>query len=327
EEGSTQVYIRGLGDRYNTTSFNGLPLPSNDPKLKNIALDLFSTDVIEFVAVDKLYNSKMFADFGGGNIDIYSKEYSGNGMLEVSVSSTLNTNALSHSDAFMQLQNGDRWGFSEYTLPQNPLSGFNFSNSANPVSRKPYPASVRLLGGKSFNLGSEGRLNLFATASFGNGYEYREGVNNDVSAQGARIRWSEQSRFGYKTNTTGLFNAKYLVNPKHKLSYNFLFVNSSDQWNDNYNGYFRDITEGTTGLRRLGSYAQNRVFVNQLLGTHQLTDRMDVDWGVSANRVAYIMPDRIENVLRYVDGQGYRIAEFADSDNNRFNQRLDENEY
>jgi Outer membrane receptor proteins, mostly Fe transport len=327
EEGGTQVYIRGMGDRYNTTSFNGLPLPSNDPKLKNIALDLFSTDVIEFVAVDKLYNSKMFGDFGGGNIDIYSKEYSGEGMFEVSVSSTLNTNALSHSQAFMQLQNGDRWGFSEYTLPQNPLSGFNFSNSANPVFRSPYPASVRLLGGKSVNLGSEGRLNLFATASFGNGYEYREGVNNDVSAQGARIRWSEQNRFGYKTNTTGLFNAKYLINSEHKLSYNFLFVNSSDQWNDNYNGYFRDITEGTTGLRRLGSYAQNRVFVNQLLGTHQLTDRMDVDWGVSANRVAYIMPDRIENVLRYVDGQGYRIAEFADSDNNRFNQRLDENEY
>src|SRR5690606_39754132 len=25
EEGSTQVYIRGLGDRYVTTSFNGLP--------------------------------------------------------------------------------------------------------------------------------------------------------------------------------------------------------------------------------------------------------------------------------------------------------------
>src|SRR3546814_6483588 len=80
EEGGTQVYIRGLGDRYVTTSFNGLPLPSNDPELKNIALDLFFTDIIEFVAVDKLYNSEMFGDFGGGNIDIYSKNYSGNGM-------------------------------------------------------------------------------------------------------------------------------------------------------------------------------------------------------------------------------------------------------
>jgi len=169
EEGSTQVYVRGMGDRYNTTSLNGLPLPSNNPRLKNITLDLFSTDVIEFVAVEKVYHSEMSGDFGGGNIDIYSKDYSGNGILEVSVSSTLNTNAVSQADNFMLLANGNRWGRKEYDIPQNPLGGFNFTNSANPVSRDPYPANVRLLGGKSFNMGREGRLNLFATAGFGNG--------------------------------------------------------------------------------------------------------------------------------------------------------------
>lgn len=327
EEGSTQVYVRGMGDRYNTTSLNGLPLPSNDPRLKNIALDLFSTDVIEFVAVDKVYNSRMSGDFGGGNIDIYSKDYSGEGMLEVSVSSTLNTNALSQADRFMLLPNGNRWGFSKYTIPENPLSGYNFTNSANPVSRAPYPASVRLLGGKSFSIGSEGRLNLFATAGFGNGYEYREGINRDVSAQGAQIRWADQIRFGYRTNSTGLFNANYLIDKNHKLSYNLLFVNSSDQWNDNYDGYFRDLTENGTGLRRLGSYAQNRLFVNQVLGTHRLNNRVDVDWGASANRVNYMMPDRIENMLRHAGEGEYLIVQNAHSDNNRFSQRLDETEY
>lgn len=327
EDAGSQVYIRGLGDRYISTSFNGLPLPSNDPRLKNIALELFSTDVVEFIAVDKIYNSKMFGDFGGGAVDIHSKEYSGKGMLEISVSSTLNTNALSKQDHFMLLPGGSRWGFAEYAIPNNPLRGFNFTNSMNPESRIPYPASVRLLGGKSFNIGSEGRLNFFATASFGNGYEYREGINNDVNAQGARIRLADQVRFGYTTNSTGLFNASYLINPQHKVSYNFLFVNSSDQWNDNYSGYFRDLTEDGTGLRRLGSYAQNKLFVEQLLGTHQLTERIDVDWGLSANRVAYTMPDRRQNMLRMLDGRGYVIAENANSDNNRFNQRLDENEY
>lgn len=327
EDGSTQVYIRGMGDRYNTTSFNGLPLPSNDPKLKNIALELFSTDVIEFVAVDKVYNSKMSGDFGGGNIDIYSKDYSGEGMLEVSVSSTLNTNALSEADHFMLLPNGNRWGFSEYSIPPNARRGFNFTHSANPESRSPYPASVRLLGGKSFNMGGEGRLNLFATAGFNNGYEYRQGINQDVNAQGAYSREADQVRFGYNTNSTGLFNAGYLINSRHKVSYNFVFVNSSEQWNDNYYGYFKDKTEDGTGLRRLGSYAQNRLFVNQLLGRHQLTDRIDVDWGASANYVSYFMPDRIENILRYQSDAQYTIAQNTDTDNNRFNQRLDENEY
>ena len=327
EEGGTQVYVRGMGDRYNTTSLNGLPLPSNNPRLKNIALDLFSTDVIEFVAVDKVYNSEMSGDFGGGNIDIYSKDYSGNGMLEVSLSSTLNTNAISQADNFMLLANGSKWGRKEYIIPQNPLGGFNFTNSANPISRDPYPANVRLLGGKSFNIGSEGRLNLFATAGFGNGYEYREGVNRDVSAQGARIRWTDQARYGYNTNSTALFNANYRFNTDHKLSYNFLYVNSSEQWNDNYDGYLRDKTEDGTGLRRLGSYAQNRLFVNQLLGTHRLTDRIDVDWGASVNKVGYIMPDRIENTLLRRNENEFVVVQTDDTDNNRFNMRLDEQEY
>src|SRR5690606_28891366 len=35
QEGSNNVYVRGLGDRYNSTSINGLPIPSNDPEKKN----------------------------------------------------------------------------------------------------------------------------------------------------------------------------------------------------------------------------------------------------------------------------------------------------
>ncbi|HZH54074.1 MAG TPA: TonB-dependent receptor, partial [Sphingobacteriaceae bacterium] len=40
-DGTNQVYVRGLGDRYNATSLNGLPLPSNDPEKKNILLEIF----------------------------------------------------------------------------------------------------------------------------------------------------------------------------------------------------------------------------------------------------------------------------------------------
>src|SRR3546814_6049261 len=64
-----------------------------------------------------------------------------------------------------------------------------------------------------------------------------------------------------------------------------------------------------------------------LLGTHQLSERIAVDWGVSANTVGYAMPDRVQNTLRLIDGEGYVNTNNADTDNNRFNQRLDENEY
>ncbi|MBS7320589.1 MAG: carboxypeptidase-like regulatory domain-containing protein, partial [Myroides sp.] len=75
QEGSNNVYVRGLGDRYNSTTLNGLPVPSNDPEKKNINLELFSTDIVEYISIDKTFNSRNTGDFGGGNVDILSKDF------------------------------------------------------------------------------------------------------------------------------------------------------------------------------------------------------------------------------------------------------------
>src|SRR5690606_35048322 len=40
QESSGNIFVRGLGDRYNITTLNGLPLPSNNPSYKNIVLDI-----------------------------------------------------------------------------------------------------------------------------------------------------------------------------------------------------------------------------------------------------------------------------------------------
>ena len=45
------IFVRGLGDRYNVTTLNGLPLPSNNPALKNIELGLFPTDIVENIGI------------------------------------------------------------------------------------------------------------------------------------------------------------------------------------------------------------------------------------------------------------------------------------
>jgi hypothetical protein len=40
QEGSGNIFVRGLGDRYNSTTMNGLPIPSNDPEKKNLNLEI-----------------------------------------------------------------------------------------------------------------------------------------------------------------------------------------------------------------------------------------------------------------------------------------------
>lgn len=65
--------VRGLADRYVTTTFNGGIIASADPSRKAVQLDLFPTTAIEQIKVDKTYSPNLPGDFGGGTIDIISR--------------------------------------------------------------------------------------------------------------------------------------------------------------------------------------------------------------------------------------------------------------
>lgn len=68
--GGKYAVIRGLSDRYITTTFNNGAITSADPSRKTVQLDLFPTSVIEAIGAEKVYNVTMPGDFGGGAINI-----------------------------------------------------------------------------------------------------------------------------------------------------------------------------------------------------------------------------------------------------------------
>jgi len=327
QEGSGNVYVRGLGDRYNSTSMNGLPVPSNDPEKKNIDLGIFTTDIVEIISIDKVYGSRISGDFAGGNVDISSKNYKGNGMFEISLGSAINTNAVEKSGSFMLQDGPNQFGFSNYGVPSNPLNGYNFQNSLIPDKKAPFGGNFGLKAGKSFDIGKVGRLNLFTTANFDNGFEYKEGINQSVDSHGGRLKSFHQTHFSYKTNTTGMFNANYSINEKHKIAYNLLFINSSNQARDSYAGHIRDLAENDNGLIQRGTYVQNTLMINQLLGNHQLNENLDLEWGGSLSSVEGDMPDRTQNTLIYRKNlNGYTFGQNTTTDNHRYFQNLTEDE-
>ena len=327
QEGSGTIYVRGLGDRYNSTTMNGLPIPSNDPEKKNISLGIFSTDIVEYISIDKVYGAKMYGDFAGGNVDIISKDFKGNSMLEVEIGSSINSNAVSQ-DNFMLQQGPNKSGFSNSDIPNDPLNTFSFKNSLAPVREVPFSGNIAVRGGKSFDIGEQGKLNLFATAGFENGYTYKEGINRSVNAQEANLKSFDQKTYSYNTSSTGMFNAGYRFNEKNKISYNFLYVNSSSQVNDEYKGFIRDIAEDNNGLVRRGTYTQNQLMINQLLGSHKINDRLDFNWATSFNKIESQMPDRTQNTLWFNENlNGYNFAVNTTTDNHRYYQSLVEDEF
>ncbi|MFD2600103.1 TonB-dependent receptor domain-containing protein [Sphingobacterium corticis] len=327
QEGSNEVFVRGLGDRYNNTTLNGLPVPSNDPELKNLELGLFTSDIIEYITIDKVYSTYLPGDFAGGNVDIASKNYEGKGFFEVKLGSSVNTNVLNNWNNFYLQDGPSPLGFANYGVPNDPLGGFNFQNSMNPVKKTPWNGNFGLLGGKSFDFSNGHKLNLFASANFSSDTYHREGVNRQLSAGGGVINDLSQVRQGFTTNSTGMLTANYALNQNHKITYNFLLMNSSDQFYDTYTGHLTDMAENNNGLIRRSTFMQNTVITNQFLGKHKLNDKIDINWGASYNAVKTKIPDRIQNYMSYNDTlQSYVFIRNTSTDNHRYFQDLTENE-
>lgn len=333
QEGSNNIYVRGLGDRYNSTTLNGLPLPSNDPSKKNISLDIFTTDIVEFIDINKTYNSEIYGDFGGASVDIISKSHSGKPKLEFGVGTGAQSNAIVLDD--FHLQDGpNKSGLYSIDYPNNPFIPSNHTTSWDKQTvSTPISTNFGLLGGHRLNFGKSSSLDLFGTASFSNGYQFKRGIaRGSVNTQGLAFSDYDFSRFSYDANTTAMLNLGYRINEKHKIKYNTLFVNSSSQTYDQYRGIinvFDNAPEGGGYIRR-GTFIVSKVFVNQLLGEHKLSERLDVDWGMAHNIVNNNIPDRKQNMLVPRDNNNVNgdkiVSDLATSDNHRFFQNLNETE-
>lgn len=330
QEGTGTIFVRGLGDRYNSTSLNGLPLASNDPEKKNIDLNLFSTDIVEYISIDKTYSARNSGDFAGGNIDIISKKHSGEGFFNISLGSNINSNAVGE-DKFRSLSDRNFLGFSNTKQPSNALQSFSFKNSAQTKNKSPYGMSLGLNGGKSFYFGAESSLNIFATVSFDNNYKFKEGINRTAQAQNSFTKDLYMKSYEYNTNTTAMLNAEYNINSRNSIKYNSLLINGTQEKLDEYTGFIRDITDRkdyyeNTLLSRQ-NYRQDRLFVNQLLGDHKLNDQIDLNWGLALNNISAQTPDRQMYTLNKVKGEdNYEFSTNSRSDNNRYFEDLIENE-
>ncbi|MEC4112661.1 TonB-dependent receptor [Myroides pelagicus] len=328
QEGSGTIFVRGLGDRYNSTALNGLPLASNDPEKKNIDLNIFSTDIVEYISIDKTYGVRQYGDMAGANIDIMSKKHTGKDFLEVGIGTNINSNAVSESN-FYSIADRNSFGFSKTDIPNNPLEAFTFAHSAQTEKKTPIGSSINLNAGKSFFFGAESSLDLFATVAFGNKFSYKEGLTGSVQAQDVYTKKLNRQVYEYSTNTTAMFNADYKINPKHSIKYNFLFINDSKEANEQYTGYVRDITpenENSETLITRGTYRQDRLFVNQLLGDHKINDQFKIKWGAAYNNVSAQTPDRQQYTFNKNANGDYAFSINSRADNNRYFEDLIEDE-
>lgn len=77
------IYVRGLGERYSNTTFNGAALPSPDPIRRVVPLDLFPTGALDSVDIQKTYTPDLPGDFSGGTVQLTTRQASDERLLRL----------------------------------------------------------------------------------------------------------------------------------------------------------------------------------------------------------------------------------------------------
>ncbi len=323
KQGKQELNVRGLGDRYNSTSLNGLPLPSNNAELKNIDLALFSVDIIEYVDVEKVPTAYLPGDFAGANINVVSKVHSGDSYLKLSLKSGYNLNLTSVDDFYLGNGPGNL-GFDQFDYPRD-LGTYDFDNNWNSVKKTVRPnIDFSLSGGKNFQF-KNSNLNAFASLSFENNYAYTKLLQRKVNGSDFVRTDLKGEQFKYDTQTTGMLNLNYNWS-KSKIFLNSILLNTSEQSLKNLRGTIFDLAEVGAYVRR-AEYERNTVLVNQILGEHQLSDKLDFNWAVAYNTVDNSVPDRKHNTLEGKDEYQKMFATNDQANNNRYFHDLNENEF
>lgn len=337
QEGGGNVYVRGLGDRYLNTTYNGLTLPANDIEKKNMDLTLFSSDVIQNVGVSKTYAANFYGDFAAGNVDIVAKEHTGKFFIDASLGSNFNSNAIGEN--FIKSEGTGYFGF--YNRYRNNPYAVILSHGVDPHGiDSPIGIEGSISGGNSWEIGEESRLSVFATASFGSKFEYRRGQFANVTAAANQI-FQDSEEYEFSRNTTAMANIVYRINSDHKIKFNSLFINDATdevgRFGIDGRGYNRNTIADNDDFgffTQNVQFEQDMIFVNQILGTSTLNEKFKIDYGVGYNNVLARQPDRkriaLERFENTLDNDLTTNAIFfrnVDFDNQRYFQNIEDSEF
>lgn len=329
-EGSGDVYVRGLGDRYLSTTMNGLPIPSDDVEKKNIDLNLFSTDLIKNVSINKTYSVENYGDLTSGNIDIVSKTYSDK--ISVGVSAKANTNVFQNGvfDNFKTTRNyyDQTLGFSNKKY--NTHNAINYQSWNTKTRKFPLGYDFLILAGKKFKL-FEKDLSVFTTLSHESESSYSDGVFKKYRSNVLNNSFTDAETYKSKINTTGLLNLTYDFNPNNSINLNTVWVHktSDELYEFGRNGEGRVVDQDPQeegAFVRDQNTKETNLLISQLIGSHKIGEKNKVNWAVGYNKVTADEPNRIRSEVNILDANTVQFAHVGDFQQRKSQQNIEDSE-
>lgn len=311
------VIVRGLGERYTTTSLNGARIPSPEPERKIVPLDLFPTQLLEQITTSKTFTPDQPGDFSGAQVDIKMREFPVERTRTISTSFGWNHAASGQSILAAPRMGGEWLGFAQngrlvpgrvaaagrFTgdISQNQMNEFvnSFRNSWNAASATGTPAGSFgfSLGGNDPFLGR--RVGYVLSGSYSYGQDVRSGEVRALAQPSGTGGTEEIDRYTGLTGRSsvlwgGVLNASTLLGRRSRLALSATYNRSAD------NEARQEVGESeqfglpleVTRLR----YIERGVGSLQLIGEHEVAAGQRFNWAVTGSRVNRDEPDRSEFV-------------------------------
>jgi len=323
QEGAKNVFVRGLGDRYNATMLNGFPVPSEDPEYKNISLDFFGSDVIQSVDVNKVFDSEAQGDVGGAIINVNSKELVGDG--EFTMGGSFGGNMATMGNTFITPDGVGGFGYAN-----NPGSAssdsWGFNNKLN-------PSSSNFTLNQSFNFGGgakvNDKLNYYVIGNYSNDFFTNEGVTRRTATDGRIDEDFDYEKYIRSTSHMMGGNVNYQLNMDNSITFNALYIHTNRAYYGTYEGYDAEI-ENRGG--RVGDDAytirqqvnDNTLLINQVYADLKLNSRLTFKPGVSLNYISGNEPDRRINRMIVDQDDGLLRFMTSQTSQQRFTSELRE---
>lgn len=284
-----RAIIRGMADRYNYTTINGIKIPSPDDKSRSIPLDIFPADILQRLEVVKSLIPSMEGDAIGGVTNMVLKESPEH--LTFSVNGSLGYNNFFSSHSFTTFDpSGASWktpyeihgsGYApkpsdfnvkylNYNTVKNPVNGFINGSIGGRITKK-----LGFLAAVSYQHIYKGSTSLFYPPS-----GQPQPIPTANTPVFAPLEYRTYNNLQSRLGTHLVMN--YDFNEHNKISF--------------YTAYFqldqvehRNLQQGLSQYLQISGqdYVNDRsifqrqiIWSNSLQGKHDISSKISVDWSL-----------------------------------------------
>jgi TonB-dependent receptor len=317
------VVIRGLSDRYNFALLNGAALPSSESDRKAFSFDIFPSNMLDNLLIMKTATPELPGEFAGGVIDINTTEPKETSFQNIQIGGAYNTittfkdfrTYTGGSTDFLGLGSGSR------ALPDGLPTTEQFNATTNTekaglaklinsdwgsFNRKALPnLSLQYSIGRMIQLKEKRKFGYVFAYSYQNNFTFSQVTRREFEEQATGVITKNElkdSAFTQSVLNSALFNLSFSFNEKNKIQFKNMYSISSDDKVNVRNGK-RDMDIESVYSEKSTNfwYTQNNLFTTQLIGNHELKNKLKFKWVGCFSDVKREIPFLRRTVYQQVD--------------------------